>query len=216
MDLRKTFIALLLLLIVPFAFAHERHSYRIGEDTYHFVIGSLGEPVHVGDKTGIDLRVSLADPKDPMNTSAKGVTAVAGLEETLQAEILHDGETLPVILEGVWGTAGSYKAHFIPMETGTYGYRIHGEIDGVPVDLAFACNPAGHAMHAAAPDLTQRELSPGVMLLSSTGGFGCPSARELLQIPATQKDHTAGIALALGIAALVVSLLAWRRPKKRR
>ncbi|HUG14460.1 MAG TPA: hypothetical protein VMM78_05505 [Thermomicrobiales bacterium] len=122
-------VGLLLLVSASVASAHERR--EVGE--YTFVVGFRAEPALVDEPNGLDLRVSrgAGDAAEP----------VEGLHETLQAEIIHGGATMPLELRGVFNTPGRYTADVIPTATGTYSFRIFGTIDGAQVDETFTGGP---------------------------------------------------------------------------
>lgn len=151
--------------------AHESQTFRIGGREYDFVIGSLNEPVAVDDKTGVDLRVSDKATKAP----------VTELEQTLKVELIAGDKKKTFNLAATYGTPGSYRAVFIPTVQTTYTYRIVGTINGVPVDLSFTCNPAGHL--ASPEDLTPVEMGTDVVRLRKSGAYGCPVGRADLGFP---------------------------------
>lgn len=208
--MKKIFlVALSLALISPtFAFAHERHTYRIGNKTYNIVIGSLNEPIVVDDKTGLDLRV------------AENATPVEGLETALQVEMIAGDVRKTVELSPAFGQSGSYKTLFYPTVPTTFTYRLFGTINNTPVDLSFTCSAGGHGL--TEDENTPVEISPGVTRISKAGSFGCAEAKAdfgfpeaskaSLNTPSAKAVTTSNI---MGGAALVLSLLAlsqiWRR-----
>jgi hypothetical protein len=171
-------VAVALLLAGAFAapaYAHQRQLYTIGGKDYLIVIGSLNEPAFVDDKTGVDLRVLNADPRDPMNSKAAGATPVNGLEQTLKVEIGAGGKTKEMPLEPVFNSPGQYSAPFYPTIATTYTYRIFGTINNTPVNLTFTCTPAGEAGAQASNSTTT--VSDGVVRKGVTGGYGCFESR---------------------------------------
>lgn len=220
------------------ASAHEHRMYEIGGKTYAFTVGSLGEPVVVDDKTGVDLSVEEFSGKGMDHghgseaAQQKG-TPVTGLEKTLKVEISAADKKRVMDLAPQYGKPGSYKAHFIPTVQTTLTYRFFGEINGTPVDLSFTCNPAGHPV--TEDDTTEKKLSDGVTQTLKKGAFGCPMAKADLGFPepsATINDlrsggservaklepmvkaakTKAGIGLLLGAASLIL-VLATRKKK---
>jgi hypothetical protein len=157
----------------PSAFAHQRALYTIGDKDYLIVIGSLNEPVYVDDKSGVDLRVLNADPNNPMNSSAAGVTPVEGLDQTLQVEVSAGNKTKGMQLEPAFGEPGAYETIFYFTVPTTVTYRLFGTINNTPVDLKFTCVPTGEA--GAAADNSTAQISQGVVRKGLEGGFGCPS-----------------------------------------
>lgn len=158
----------------PQAFAHERQLYTIGDQDYLIVIGSLNEPIFVDDKSGVDLRVLIADPNNPMNSSAEGAAPVEGLEETVQVEFAAGNNTRVLQLEPAFGEPGAYEAPFYPTVATTISYRLFGTINNTPVDLTFTCTPTGEA-GAAASDNSTVQVSEGVVRKGIEGGYGCPA-----------------------------------------
>lgn len=168
------------------AFAHQRQLYTIGGKDYLIVIGSLNEPAFVDDKTGVDLRVFNADPKDPMNSNAAGATPVTGLEETLKVEIGAGDKKEQMSLEPVFNSPGQYSAPFYPTVATTYTYRIFGTINNTPVNLMFSCTPAGEA--GAQADNSTTTVSQGVVRKGMTGGYGCFEQRPGFPEPYMQNN----------------------------
>ncbi|HLH23337.1 MAG TPA: hypothetical protein VK066_12500 [Chloroflexota bacterium] len=109
------------------ASAHER---RTVAGTYQFVVGFLKEPALEGDPNGIDLRVSTADDQP-----------VEGLEQTLKAEVIVGGATLPLQLTPRFRTPGAYDGDFVPTRPGTYIFHFSGTVNGQPVDERFESGP---------------------------------------------------------------------------
>ncbi len=61
-----TFTLILSIVFQPqFAFAHEKQLVSINEKPYLFVVGSIGEPVYINDKSGVELFAYIPDPNDP-------------------------------------------------------------------------------------------------------------------------------------------------------
>ncbi|HVX03381.1 MAG TPA: hypothetical protein VHA09_09535 [Nitrososphaera sp.] len=184
-----TTAAVMLLMASAFttpAFAHQRQLYTIGGKDYLIVIGSLNEPAFVDDKTGVDLRVYNADPKDPMNSNAAGATPVTGLEQTLKVELGAGNKTKEMSLEPVFNSPGQYSAPFYPTVQTTYTYRIFGTINNTPVNLTFTCTPAGEA--GAQADNSTTTVSPGVARKGVTGGYGCFEQRTGFPEPYMQNN----------------------------
>lgn len=162
------------------ASAHERQVINIGGTDYLFVVGSLGEPVVVDDKTGVDLRVKIADPKDPTNASAVGTTPVTGLESVLKVEISAGDKKKMMDIVPAWNDAGAYKNTFFPTIKTGITYRFTGTINKTPVDLTFICAPEGTQ---ATEDKSSVKLGEGVTRTYKNGQFGCPLAKEELGFP---------------------------------
>lgn len=105
--------------------AHE--SRDVGD--YTFAVGFLDEPVYSGQKSGLDLRVSL------------GEEPVEGLEETLEAEATFDGQSRDLPISPVFGEPGAYQSVFFPTAAGPYTFRVFGTVDGQEVDESFTSGP---------------------------------------------------------------------------
>lgn len=187
MNLKKLLsAAAFAVLVFPFSTsAHGHTSFEINEKVYSFTVGSLNEPVAVDDKTGLDLKVvSMTHQQHrAMETSGMEISGkpVAGLDQTLKVELIAGDKKKTLDISPAYGAPGSYRAVFIPTVQTTFSYRIFGEIDGVPFDYTFTCNPAGHPQ--AEEDTTEVEISPGVMRIEAAGAFGCPAARADLGFP---------------------------------
>lgn len=219
-----------------FVSAHERQVFNIGGTDYIFVVGSLGEPIVVDDKTGIELRVKIADPKAPTDANAAGATPVEGLDKTLKVELIAGDKKKTLDLSPAYKDPGAYKNTFFPTIATTYTYRFFGTINDKPVDLSFTCNPAGHV--AAPEDTTEVPLGDGVVRKFKAGQFGCPLPKEELGFPeatlttiglhedaeqhmseameSMKKNASSGTALAFGLLGVLMGALAlWksRAPK---
>lgn len=181
------------------ASAHESRTVRIGTEVYQFTVGSLNEPIIVDDKTGVDLTVKELDVASmddvaahadmqgmihlPDGTMIGGGTPVAGLEKTLEVELRSGDASRVLPLTTVYGSAGKYKAVFIPTTPGTYAYRIFGTVAGKDIDLTFTCSSAGHVM-TSEPQVVNSRLTDDVTLLVEQGAFGCPAEKEAYGFPA--------------------------------
>lgn len=174
------FAGAFLLAIPMYAGAHERQLINIGGIDYLFVVGSLGEPIVVDDKTGVDLRVQTADPQDPTNSAALGAKPVLGLEQALKVEIIAGDKKKAFDLTTVYGTLGSYKAVFFPTVKTGLTYHFTGAINNTPVDLSFSCAPEGSN---AVEDKTEVALGDGVKRTYKNGQFGCPLGKDELGFP---------------------------------
>lgn len=173
-------LALALFISPSLASAHERQLINIGGTDYIFVVGSLGEPVVVDDKTGVDLRVAVADPKAPTDPKAAGVKPVLGLEQALKVEIIAGDKKKTFDLTTVYGAEGSYKAIFFPTVQTALTYHFTGMINNTPVDLSFSCAVEGSK---AVEDKGAVRLGEGVTRKYKNGQFGCPLAKESLGFP---------------------------------
>lgn len=214
------------------AFAHEHQSFRIGDKVYDFTVGSINEPVAVDDKSGVEFSVGLAnghaeDAGHVDGDEHEAATPVTGLEKTLKVELKAAGKRKELPVTAVYGEPGSYKAVFIPTVATTLTYRIFGTIGGVPVDLEFTCNPAGHP--ATPEDDEELMLDENVFRVARSGSFGCPAAKADLGFPEPSAaivdiaSGTAGsdggsasgaTALALSVVALAFSVIGFARSRR--
>ncbi|MCA1572030.1 MAG: hypothetical protein LC798_17300 [Chloroflexi bacterium] len=160
--------------------AHE--SREIGD--YTFAVGFLDEPVYSGQKSGLDLRVSL------------GEESVEGLEETLEAEVTFDGRTRDLPISPRFGEPGAYRSVFFPTAAGPYTFRIFGTVEEQEVDESFTSGPD---TFSEVQDVTGGQFP---VVLPAAGD----TARDAEQGAAAA--GTATLALVLGAAGLVAGLAA--------
>jgi hypothetical protein len=186
---------MMLILMASSALAHEHRVIMIGQDHYEFTVGSLGEPVYVDDKSGVQMMVKHlgemtseqreAEESDHSSHDVSGVeTPVTGLEKTWQVEISANGAKKVLPFGAAYGKPGEYHAVFYPTAATEFSYRVFGEVDGTPVNLLFECNPAGHVMEAE-EEASLKKLSENVWLMSKGGQFGCPKSRADAAFPNT-------------------------------
>ncbi len=183
-----TLFSAIAIAVLPFAAsAHQHESFEINGETYDFTVGSLNEPVTVDDKTGVDLRVSLAGHEAmPANDHHAAGGAVTGLEQTLKVELIAGDKKKTLDLSPVYNTPGSYKAAFYPTVATTLSYRVFGTINETDFDYTFTCNPAGHTV--APEDKTRVEVSDKVTRTLKTGAFGCPTEKAPMGFPENSAD----------------------------
>ncbi len=154
---------------VTWVSAHEEHAYEIKGVPYEIIVGSLGEPVIVDDKTGVDLEIV-----------RKG-TPLVGANNTLQVELIAGDTKRTLSLNPVWGSEGRYKANFITTVATTISYRFFGTLEGVPIDLTYTCNPAGHPQ--SEENKERVTISPDVVQTLKSGAFGCPQSKAAFGFP---------------------------------
>ncbi len=167
-------VFLSLALLPSITLAHETVVYEINGVEYEFVIGSLGEPVLVDDKTGVDLELVRAG------------APLVGAQESLQVELIAGDAKKTVNLSPVYGSDGRYKSNFIATVPTTLSYRFFGTLENTPVDLTFTCNPAGHP--AGEEDTVRKEISENVVQTLHRGAFGCPQDKEQFGFPEAVSD----------------------------
>lgn len=184
-----TTLFVLAMLSLP-VLAHERHVYEIDGTNYMIVVGNIGEPVYVGDKSGVEIRVMMADPANITDSRSPNVKQVTGLEKTLKVDLISAEETKTREIEATYNTPGSYEAVYYPMSHEQMTYRLHGTINEILVDLKYTCSGQGHHM-TSPPDVTTEQLTENVKLVFKAGSFGCPSPRDDVMFPKqTEMDHT--------------------------
>jgi hypothetical protein len=175
-------LAFIAVLFSPFsALAHERQVFDIGGQKYLFTVGSLGEPIVVDDKTGVDFRIKIADPKNPGDGNASGAKPVEGLEQSMQVEIIAGDKKKTFALEPAYKDPGAYKAVFFPTIQTALTYRFFGTINNTPVDVSFPCDASG--VKKTEEDKTEVKMSENVTRTLKVGSFGCPLAKEALGFP---------------------------------
>jgi hypothetical protein len=162
------------------ALAHESREI----DDITMVVGFLDEPVYVGQKSGLDLRVTHAG--EP----------VEGLEETLQAEVIFGDETRELEISAQFGEPGAYRSVFIPTAAGPYTFHIFGEIDGEAIDESFTAGPDtfGEVQDTAGNQFPVVLPAAADVARDAEAGAGAAT--------------TAPIALVIGVAGLVAALVA--------
>ncbi len=222
--MKNLFFAALLLLPVS-AFAHQTQTYKIAGKDYAIVVGSLNEPAIVGQRSGIDLRVSIV--------AGTVKTPVLGLEKTLKAEVIVGEKHQELPLTAAYNQPGAYEALFVPTEAATYAYRIFGSIAGEQIDATYECNPKGHeAMaeeHDEDMDMDHDDEIQTATLVSEKGAFGCPLALAGVEIPprsgaAMAMTNDVGsfvheqllsfVAFILSVIAVCFAVVTWERVKK--
>jgi hypothetical protein len=130
------------LVAVPTAIdAHETRT--IVDGSYEIVIGFMNEPVFAGDKSGLEFWVTEAPSATPAAADAETESVpVEGLEETLQAEVIYEDQTLALPLTAKWDEPGGYYSVFFPTASeGDYTFRIFGTINGAEIDETFTSGP---------------------------------------------------------------------------
>lgn len=169
----------LILLAAPVA-AHEQRT--VGE--FQFVVGLIGEPVFTGQKSGLELSVSRDDQP------------VEGLESTLEAEVIYQGQTRTLELSPRFGEPGWYQSVFFPTAAGPYTFHIFGTIDGAEVDESFTSSPDGFSEveDQAGGQFPVHWPAPGDVARDAEAGAAAAG--------------TATLGLVLGGAGLLVGLMA--------
>ena len=121
--------------------AHETRT--IADGTYQIVVGLMNEPVYAGDKSGLEFWVTEVAAATPAAGAEETEGApVEGLEETLQAEVIYEDQTMALPLTAMWDDPAGYYSIFFPTASeGDYTFRIYGTIDGIEIDETFTSGP---------------------------------------------------------------------------
>lgn len=151
---------------------------------YQFVVGFIDEPVFTGQKSGLEFEVARID--EP----------VAGLAETLEAEVIYGDQRRDLPLSPRFGEDGWYQSVFFPTAAGSYTFRIFGTLEGQQIDESFTSGPE-----------TFNEVEE-----ATSGQFpvSLPTASELAadaERGAEAADRV-NIALAVGAAGIILGLIA--------
>ena len=155
------------------AFAHQRQLFTIGDKDYLFVVGSLGEPLYIDQKSGVDFSAFWPDPSDPVDSRANGSKPIEGLENMLKVEVVAGDKNKTFDFEPAFMNPGHYEAPFFPTVETTYNYTLFGVINGTNFKATWTCSPAGGEGTLISNNSTV-EISPNVTRKSMMGSFGCP------------------------------------------
>ena len=163
---------------------------------YSFEVGLIGEPVFVGQRSGLEFQVTKDDKP------------ISGLDKTLKAEVIYGDATqdLPLTERAAEDLLAGHRSVFIPTSAGQYTFHIAGDIDGTAIDESFTSGPTGFDEVQEATAGQFPSTLPTVTELSAEAKKGADAASL---VP---------IALALGAGGLIVGLLglgiglAGRRP----
>jgi hypothetical protein len=155
------------------AFAHQRQLFTIGDKDYLFVVGSLGEPLYVDQKSEVDFSAFWPDPSDPVNSQANDTKPIEGLENMLKVEVAAGDKNKTFDFEPAFMNPGHYEAPFFPTVETTYNYTLFGDINGTDFRATWTCSPAGGEGTLISDNYTV-EVSPNVTRKSMMGSFGCP------------------------------------------
>ena len=147
-------------------------------------VGLIGEPVYVGEKSGLEFFVN------------KGDTPVEGLEKTLKAEVIVGEAKRDLPIKARFDEKGAYESVFIPTASGKYTFHIYGTVEGDAVDESFTSSPDGFNEVQEATSGQFPVTLPTAAELSAEAKKGADAASQ------------ATIAVALGAAGLIAGLLA--------
>jgi hypothetical protein len=168
-------IALLMLPATTLAHGDE----QVGDLTV--VIGMIGEPVVVGQKSGIEVALR------------RGETPIEGATLSVEVSIGELRESFE--LEPAYGRPGWYKVDFIPTVPGAYTVALTGEVAGEPIDLEMTAGPETFSEVAAAGDVSFPVPLPDPSVTAALARQADDRAVFALVL--------AGVAIALGVTAVL-------------
>jgi hypothetical protein len=179
---RTTALAALLTMVVGVGITTAHESRDIGDITVS--IGFIDEPVFIGQRSGLEFRVS------------RGDEPIEGIESTLEAEVIFDGQSRDLALSPRFGEPAAYRSIFFPTAAGPYTFHLFGEIDGKAIDESFTSGPD---TFSEVQDVTGGQFpvqfpSTGDLVRDAEAGAAAGT--------------TAMIALVLGAAGLLAGLVA--------
>ena len=123
---------------------------------------------------------------------ARATSRSRGVEQSLKAEVLAGGRTMPLQLRARFGQPGAYATYFQPTKAGQYRFRIFGQIEA---------RPSTRRSSLVRP-LQRRGIAERAAISRSAGRV--PDKPEARLETAEARANTAQ---SLGIAGLVVGLL---------
>lgn len=114
------------------AIAHQ--SKMVGDDRYRVSVGFIVEPIHTGERNGLDLIIRRAGEREPL----------PGLEDGLRAEIISpDGDaTRELPVRPQYGSPGRYTFDIMLTQPGRYRVRVWGTIHDIEFDEVFDLSEA--------------------------------------------------------------------------
>lgn len=151
---------------------------------YSMVVGFIDEPVFTGQKSGLEFQVTQAEQP------------ITGLEETLQAQAIYQGQTRDLALSARFGEDGWYESVFFPTAAGVYTFRIFGTINGTSIDETFT---AGEETFSVVEDVQSGQFPVVLAPAAEVAADAERGAQVADQMP---------IALGLGSAGIVAGLTA--------
>jgi hypothetical protein len=209
---------ILLLTLSATALAHEHR--EVGD--LELIVGWAVEPAFVGEKNGLDLRITKplaamaaatttehADDPAAAQTheEASPRAPVEGAETTLTAEVTFGGNTKGVPLRAVYGEPGAYTADILPTEAGDYRFHIAGTVDGQAIDETFDSVEGDFSGVAASTDIQ----FPAPALAPAEAASAVSSTVSAAEQTAASNQLLAYLGIGIGLAALVVALAALAR-----
>jgi hypothetical protein len=136
MKVRFTILALLFVLIVSMAMAHEGREI----EGYELHFGWRTEPALTGLPNGPELFIHVHEA-DAAEEDEEGESEEppfpADIEVSLQVEVTFGSESKTLDLRPAFGETGHYVADLIPSMPGDYSFRLFGTIGDTAVDEIF-------------------------------------------------------------------------------
>ena len=174
------------------ALAHEQR--EVGD--YTLTVGFIDEPVYIGSKSGLEIRVTTTADEQP----------VEGLESSLTASVTQGDTSRDLPLSPRFGQPGWYQSYFVPTVAGAYSFHVTGDIEGTSVDETFSTGPDtfGEPQSVSAAQFPVQ--FPGQAELVDDAQRGADAAGQV-----TIALVLGGLGLVAGLAALGLSLGARRR-----
>ena len=172
--------------------AHEQR--EVGD--YTLTVGFIDEPVYIGSRSGLELRVATTADEQPAE----------GLETSLAATVTQGDTTRDLVLSPRFGQPGWYQSFFIPTVAGAYSFHVTGEIGGTAVDETFSTGPDTFGEPQALAAAQFPVQFPGQAELVDDAQRGADAAGQV-----TIALILGGLGLVAGLAALGLSLGARRR-----
>lgn len=164
------------------ALGHEERS--LGP--YTMVVGFIGEPVFVGQKSGLELFVGRGE--------GEAGEPVEGLETTLHATVVQGDDRRELTLGPRFDAPGWYESVFLPTRAGAYAFHITGTVEGMEVDETFTSSPDGFG---EVEEVSSAQFPVQLPAAADVGDEARRGAEAAGLIP---------VALGVGVAGLVAGL----------
>jgi hypothetical protein len=193
-------IALAAALIGPPAGAHDAHD--VGD--VEMVVGFGTEPAYTGQPNSVQL--ILAHHGEP----------VTNLGDALEVEVSFGDETATLLLEpffevGEFGTAGDYRAWFVPSQPGEYTFRFTGRFEGKRIDESFTSGPGSFSnvqdiAGAAFPPTDSPSNEDLAQRIQTESARTAESMQKALRA-ASAADDAASSARTIGVIGVIVGAI---------
>ena len=201
------------ILIIPgfgIAFGHTIDSV----DNYRLEIGWMNEPVVSGETNGIELFVSPLEPGSDLKDQVFH-NGVSGLEKSLKMQLVFEDHKIILPLEADHNIPGKYYAFVNPTISGYYQANILGTIGESSVSLSMHPPKVDERSYIEFPessDLTLNQLIDGHTAVVGEVNILKESVAELEK--SNMQSNLVFIGIAIGIIALIISVIALLKSKK--